>query len=66
MSVKDGTIDFGGGDLSTIGCSKAIRRQEKVFLDSLGASGTYRLEGDRLKLRDGTGRTILVFKKEAG
>lgn len=57
-SVKDET------NMTTIGCSKSIRRQEKAFVGGLDASRTYRLEGDRLKLRDGTGGTVLDFEKK--
>ncbi len=64
VRAESGAIDIGADTLTTIGCRGPVGRQESVYLEALDASRTYRVEGDRLKLRDQSTRTILIFEKE--
>jgi heat shock protein HslJ len=60
-----GALKILGISVTAIGCAEDIMTQEKAYLDAFVSSATYEVTGDRLKLRDATGRTILTYDREA-
>lgn len=55
----------GGTDMTTMGCPKNILRQETGYLNALDVTEAYRIEDDRLEMKNGEGRTTLVFQQES-
>ena len=49
-------------------CGKTggVMAQERRYLRALSGAATYRVEGDRLEIRDGAGKKALLFEKEEG
>ena len=49
-------------------CGKTggVMPQERRYLRALSGAATYRLEGERLEIRDGAGKKALLFEKEEG
>lgn len=67
--MDDGSLVWSGGygggtDTTTIGCEGAIQRQETSYQNAFGDVRAYRVEGERLEMIDGDGRTTLVFRQE--
>lgn len=46
---------------STVGCFGAVGWQEREFQDALAGAASYRLDGERLELRNADGRTTAAF-----
>ena len=67
--MDDGSLvrpgGYGGGMGSTdIGCPTDILRQETSYQNALSGVRIYRIEGGRMEMIDGDGRTMLVFQQE--
>lgn len=67
--MDDGSLvpstGYGGGTDSTeIGCASDILSQESEYQTAFGNAKNYRIEGDRLEMMNGDGRTTLVFRQE--
>ncbi len=61
IAWENGNTGFG---MTAMGCSKDVLDQETRYLDALIGTRTYHVEGDRLAMKNGEGRTTLVFKRE--
>ncbi|RYE87087.1 MAG: META domain-containing protein, partial [Hyphomicrobiales bacterium] len=46
-------------------CAEAVMAQEAVFFDALAAVRSWRLDGDRLVLRDAAGKALMRLRKAA-
>ncbi len=67
--MDDGSLvwpgGYGGGmDSTDISCPTDILRQETSYQNALSDVRTYRIEGGRMEMIDGDGRTMLVFQQE--
>ena len=67
--MDDGSLlwpgGYGGGMCSTdIGCPTDILRQETSYQNALSDVRAYRIEGGRMEMMNGEGRTTLVFEQE--
>jgi heat shock protein HslJ len=67
--MSGGTLEWGSGPTdgfssSTVGCFGAVGRQEREFQDALAGAASYRLDGERLELRNAEGRTTAAFEEK--
>ena len=62
--MADGTFVWPGADVTEIGCSGGILRQETRYLNLLDEVEAYRIEEDRLEMMNGEEQTRLVFQRE--
>jgi heat shock protein HslJ len=53
--MADGSFVWPGGDVTEIGCSGGITRQETRYLNLLDEVEAYRISGGRLEMMDGEG-----------
>ena len=66
VRAANGFFEVGPVEMTMVGCKGAVGRQESAYLEALQAPGTYRLREDRLEIRDDSGETTLLFRKETG
>ena len=62
--MAGGSFVWPGGDMTQMGCSGEVLRQETRYLNLLGEVEAYRIEEDRLEMTNGEGETRLVFQQE--
>ena len=63
--MADGSVEWSGAnDMTTIGCSGDVGRQEIRYVNLLDEIEAYRIEDGRLDLMDREGQTKLVFQQE--
>ena len=63
--MADGSVEWSGAnEMTTVGCSGDVGRQETRYVDLLDEVEAYRIEDGRLDLMDGEGQTRLVFQQE--
>ena len=62
--MADGSFVWPGADMTEMGCSGEVLRQETRYQNLLDEVDAYRIEGDRLEMMNGEGQTRLVFQQE--
>jgi heat shock protein HslJ len=64
-ATDEGTLQILGIAVTAIGCADDIMAQEKVYIDAFMSTATYQIVDDHLELRDASGKTILVYARQA-
>jgi heat shock protein HslJ len=58
----DGTLAFGAAASTMMACPEPLDGWERSLAETLGATASYALEGDRLVLRDESGAPLAGFR----
>jgi len=61
--IAGDAITIGPMAMTRMACLPAVDEQERRFLDALGETKSYRIEGDLLYFLDGEGNTLIRFSK---
>ncbi|HNR43564.1 MAG TPA: META domain-containing protein [Methanofastidiosum sp.] len=63
-TVEKNSMSFGLIGATKMYCSNpGVMEQEQTYFMRLDSVETYKIEGDKLKLIDGNGKTVLIFSK---
>jgi heat shock protein HslJ len=64
-ATDEGSLKILGISMTAIGCAEDIMAQEQAYVDAFASTATYQVVGDGLQLRDATGKTTLVYARQA-
>lgn len=66
QAASEGILQFGQAALTAMDCyePEGVMDQEQAYMEALNQARAYRLDGDRLEIRDGDGEILLVYARQ--